>query len=88
MGGEPIDISKTYRVAYGFFFSETEETEETEPLLSTMEEAAAAMGEYLRSGQAVLLPDVPVPDQRIIPLDEAPADAVAYRVVAEEKGMP
>ena len=59
VNGEPLELEKTYRVASGF---NMDETEETEPLISTMEEAAAAMGEYLRSGQAVILPDVPVPD--------------------------
>ena len=60
-----------------------DETEETEPLLSSMEEAAAAMGEYLRSGNAVILPDEPVPDHRIVPMDEVPADAVSYDVIVE-----
>ena len=60
-----------------------DETEETEPLLSSMEEAAAAMGEYLRSGNAVILPDEPVPDHRIVPVDEVPADAVIYDVIVE-----
>ena len=66
-----------------------DETEETEPLLSSMEEAAAAMGEYLRSGNAVILPDVPVPDRRIVPMDEVPADAVTYQVIVNtEKLLP
>lgn len=48
-----------------------------------MEEAAAAMGEYLKSGEAVILPDVPVPDNRIVPMEEIPADAVIYEVTLE-----
>ncbi len=82
VNGEPLEMEKTYRVASGF---NVDETEEIEPLLSTMEEAAAAMGEYLRSGNAVILPDVPVPDHRIVPMDEVPADAVTYQVTAKEK---
>ena len=46
----------------------------------SMEEAAAAMGEYLKSGEAVILPDVPVPDNRIVPMEEIPAGAVIYEV--------
>ena len=54
-----------------------------------MEEAAAAMGEYLRSGNAVILPDVPVPDRRIVPMDAVPADAVTYQVIVNtEKLLP
>lgn len=78
VNGEPLELEKTYRVASGF---NMDETEETEPLISTMEEAAAAMGEYLRSGNAVILPDMPVPDHRIVPMDEAPAGAVTYQVM-------
>jgi hypothetical protein len=48
-----------------------------------MEEAAAAMGEYLKSGEAVILPDVPVPDHRIVPMEEIPAGAVIYEVEPE-----
>ena len=65
-----------------------DETEETEPLLSSMEEVAAAMGEYLRSGNAVILPDEPVPDRRIVPMEEAPADAVTYNVIIETENAP
>ena len=53
-----------------------------------MEEAAAAMGEYLRSGNAVILPDVPVPDHRIVPMAEVPADAVTYNVIIETENAP
>ena len=79
VNGEPLDPGRTYRVATGFGISE----EETEPLISTMEEAAAAMGEYLRSGNAVILPDEPVPDRRIVPVDEVPEGAVTYHVIIE-----
>ena len=85
VNGEPLDPAKTYRVATGF---NLDETEETEPLISTMEEAAAAMGEYLRSGNAVILPDVPVPDHRIVPMAEVPADAVTYNVIIETENAP
>ena len=84
INGEPLEIEKIYRVASGF---NMDETEETEPLISTMEEAAAAMGEYLRSGQAVILPDVPLPDHRIVPMDEVPADAVTYQVIVNTENM-
>ena len=84
VNGEPLDPEKTYRVASGFSIDETE----TEPLLSTMEEAAAAMGEYLGSGNAVFLPDVPVPDHRIVPMDEVPAEAVTYQVTVKTQQMP
>ena len=80
VNGEPLDPGKTYRIATGFNIGESEESE---PLLSTMKEAAMAMGEYLRSGNAVILPDEPVPDHRIVPMDEAPADAVTYNVIVE-----
>ena len=86
VNGEILDLGKTYRVATGF---NMDETEETEPLLSTMEEAAATMGEYLRSGKAVILPDEPVPDHRIVPMDAVPAGAVTYNVIIEtEKELP
>ena len=43
----------------------------------------------LRSGDAVILPDEPAPDYRIVPLDEVPAGAVTYRVAVETgKGLP
>lgn len=84
VNGELLDMEKIYQVASGF---NMDETDETEPLLSTMEEAAAAMGEYLRSGNVVILPDVPVPDHRIVPMDEIPADAVAYQVIVDTENM-
>lgn len=85
VNGEPLDPDRTYRVASGFHI---DETEETEPLLSSMEEAAAAMGEYLRSGNAVILPDVPVPDHRIVPMDEVPVDTVSYDVIVKTEKEP
>ena len=84
VNGEPLVLEKTYRVATGFSI---DETDETEPLISTMEEAAAAMGEYLRSGHAVILPDIPVPDHRVVPMDEVPADAVTYQVTVSTENM-
>ena len=85
VNGEPLELGKTYRVASGFHI---DETEETEPLLSSMEEAAAAMGEYLRSGNAVILPDVPLPDHRIVPMDEVPVDTVSYDVTVKTEKEP
>jgi len=80
VNGGPLELGKTYRVAYCFAL---DESGDLEPVLSTMEEAAAAMGEYLKSGEAVILPDVPVPDNRIVPMDEIPAGAVIYEVKLE-----
>ena len=82
--GEPLDPGKTYLVASGFRIAEEEDAE---PLLSTMEESAAAMGEYLRSGEAVFLPDIPCPDHRIVPLDEVPEGAVTYQVTVSTELM-
>ena len=80
VNGEPLDPGKTYRVAYCFV---PDGSSDTEPVISTMEEAAAAMGEYLKSGEAVILPDVPVPDNRIVPMEEIPAGAVIYEMALE-----
>lgn len=55
-------------------------------MLSMMEDIAAAMGEYLKSGEASFLPDIPVPDNRIVPIDEVPEDAVIYEVRLETNG--
>ncbi len=77
VGGEPLDPEKTY------LFASTDGNtapEGLEPLLSTMEEAAVAMGEFLKSGEAVILPDVPTPDNRIVPMEKIPAGAVVYEV--------
>ena len=80
VNGEPLEPAKIYRVAYCFV---PNESSDLEPVISTMEEAAAAMGEYLKSGEAVILPDVPVPDHRIVPMEEIPAGAVIYEVEPE-----
>lgn len=80
VNGEPLDPEKTYRVAFSGI---PDESEELEPVISTMEEAAAVMGEYLKSGRAVILPDDPVPDNRIVPMEEIPADAVIYEVTPD-----
>ena len=80
VNGEPLELDKTYRVAYCFVLNESGDLE---PVISTMEEAAAAMGEYLKSGEDVILPDVPVPDHRIVPMEEIPAGAVIYEVTLE-----
>ncbi len=78
--GEPLDPEKTYLIA-GTLFGGGEDG--LEPILSSMEDAAQAMGKYLTSGEAILLPDVPVPDHRIVPMDELPAGAVVYQVEVE-----
>ena len=80
INGEPLEPDKIYRVAYCFV---PDGSSDLEPVLSTMEEAASAMGEYLKSGGAVLLPDVPVPDNRIVPMEEIPAGAVIYEIIIE-----
>ena len=46
-----------------------------------MEDIAVAMGKYLKSGEAAFLPDIPVPDNRIVPIDEVPKDTVIYEVI-------
>ena len=51
-----------------------------------MEDIAVAMGKYLKSGETALLPDIPVPDNRIVPIDEVPEDAVIYEVRLETNG--
>ena len=79
-GGEGLEPGRTYRVALSLF---DDGTEGLEPELSTMEEAAAAMGEYLRSGRAVILPDVPLPGGRIVPMDDVPSGAAVFEVTAE-----
>ena len=80
VNGEPLAPDQIYRVAYCFVRNESGALK---PVISTMEEAAAAMGEYLKSGEAVILPDVPVPDHRIVPMEEIPAGAVIYEVEPE-----
>ena len=84
VNGESLDPEKSYRIAYGFY---VDDTEETESLLSTMEETATAMGEYLRSGDAVIFPDVTVPDHRIVPMNVVPENAVTYEVIVEKKNI-
>ena len=84
VNNEPLDPEKSYRIAYGFY---VDDTEETESLLSTMEETATAMGEYLRSGDAVILPDVTVPDHRIVPMNVVPENAVTYEVIVEKNNI-
>ena len=51
-----------------------------------MEDIAVAMGKYLKSGEAAFLPDIPVPDYRIVPIDEVTEDAVIYEVRLETNG--
>ena len=88
IGGEPLDPEKTYHVAMDA--GGPDAPEDQDPLISGMEAAAEAMGEFLKSGEAVILPDVPLPDNRIVPMDEIPEDAVTYDVELEpmEEGGP
>ena len=79
VGGEPLDLSKTYLYATN---NNTDAPADQDPVISTMEEAAEAMGEYLMSGEAVILPDVPTPDNRIVPMEEIPEGAVVYEVTS------
>lgn len=51
-----------------------------------MEDIAVAMGKYLKSGEAAFFPDIPVSDNRIVPIDEVPEDAVIYEVRLETNG--
>ena len=43
------------------------------------------MGEYLKSGNVVHYPDVPVPDRRVVPMDEIPAGAIIYDVPVKKE---
>lgn len=78
VGGEPLDLNKTYILAADA--GGPDAPEDQDPLFSGMEGAAEAMGAYLKSGEAVILPDVALPDNRIVPMQEAPAGAVTYTV--------
>ena len=77
VGGEPLDPEKTYLYAST---DGNSAPEGLDPLISTMEEGAAAMGEFLKSGEAVILPDVPTPDNRVVPMTEIPDGAVVFEV--------
>ena len=77
VGGEKLDPKKIYTVAIGEIL---ETPEGMDPLMTTMEEAAAAMGDYLGTGEAVFLPDVALPDSRITPMDQIPEGALTYQV--------
>lgn len=81
VGGEPLDLNKTYILAADAGGPDAPEGQD--PLFSGMEAAAEAMGEYLKSGEAKVLPDVALPDNRIIPMQDAPAGAVTYTVELE-----
>lgn len=84
VGGQPLELDKTYTLAMDA--GGPDAPEDQEPLVSGMEAAAETVGEYLRSGEAVIYPDVPLPDNRIVPMDSAPADAVTYTVELEAMG--
>ena len=88
VGGEPLDPNKTYTLAADA--GGPDAPEDQEPVFSGMEPGAQAVGEYLKSGKAVLYPDVPLPDNRIIPMTEVPEGATVYKVELEpmEEGGP
>lgn len=86
VGGEPLDLEKTYVVALEL--GGPDAPTDQEPLISGMEAAAEAVGEYLKSGEATILPDEPTPDNRIVPMDEIPADAVTYEITVAMAEMP
>ena len=77
VNGEPLDLEKTYKVTSN---NNGDTALDSEPLFLTMEQAALAMGEFLRSGEAVIYPDVPTPDNRVVPMDEIPEGAVIYEI--------
>lgn len=78
VGGQPLDLSKTYTLAMDA--SGPDAPEDQEPIISGMEAAAEAMGAYLKSADCTVYPDIPVPDNRIVPLDTLPEGAVTYTV--------
>lgn len=78
VGGEPLDLNKTYILAADA--GGPDAPEDQDPLFSGMEAAAEAVGEYLKSGEAKILPDVALPDDRIVPMQDVPAGAVTYTV--------
>ena len=81
VGGEPLDVNKTYILAADA--GGPDAPEDQDPLFSGMEAAAEALGAYLKSGEATVLPDVALPDNRIVPMEEVPAGAVTYTVELE-----
>ncbi|MBQ9268797.1 MAG: bifunctional metallophosphatase/5'-nucleotidase [Oscillospiraceae bacterium] len=81
VGGEPLDPEKIYTLAADA--GGPDAPEDQDPLFSGMEPAAEAMGEFLKSGEAQIFPDVPIPDNRIVPMDEIPEGAVIYEVELE-----
>lgn len=86
VGGEPLDPEKTYTVAMDM--GGPDAPADQVPVVSGMEEVSAAVGEYLKSGDAVIFPDEPTPDNRVIPMEEVPADAVTYEItVVVPEGM-
>lgn len=78
VNGEPLDPEKTYTLAMDA--SGPDAPEDQDPIFSGMEAAAEAVGAYLKSADCVIYPDVPVPDQRIVPMETLPEGAVTYRV--------
>ncbi len=76
IGGKPLDPEMTYLAALDL--GGPDMPTDQDPAISGMEAIAEAMGEYLKSGQATILPDEPTPGMRIVPMTEVPAGAVTY----------
>lgn len=75
VGGVPLDVKKTYRVAQ----MSTEESE-TEDSISGMDALADMMVDYLSNDDYTIYPDVPRPDERMVQYDAVPEGATAYEV--------
>ncbi len=80
VGGEPLDLEKTYLVAMDL--GGPDAPEDQDPLISGMEAMAESFGAYLASPECVIYPDVVNPDNRIVPMTEVPEGAVTYEVTA------
>lgn len=66
VGGEPLDVGKTYLVAMDA--GGPDAPEDQDPVLSGMETVAEEVGKFMATPECTILPDVPVPDHRIVPM--------------------
>lgn len=85
VNGEPLDLEKTYTVAMDL--GGPDAPADQDPIVDGMEAMAEAVGEYLNNG-GTILPDEVTPDNRIVPMDEAPAGSVTYEVTATMAAPP
>lgn len=85
VNGEPLDLEKTYTVAMDL--GGPDAPADQDPIVDGMEAMAEAVGEYLKNGGPIL-PDEATPDNRIVPMDEAPAGSVTYEVTATMAAPP